>query len=290
MTRRAFTKIELLVVMAIVGLLGGILVAAVQKVRDRAYAARCSNRLRQIGLALHQHHNEHQRLPPGCSYRRGLDPMPHVSWSTRLLPYMGEAALWQQAVEAFAREKLFVRPPHPGSRVMPMFLCSSDPRQVFVVENNRDWAGFTCYLGVAGTNQTASDGLLYLDSRVSFAEVVDGTGNTIMVGERPPSADGVFGWWYAGWGQKKDGSADLILGAREIATHRSFRKCPPESARYRQGRADQQCDALHFWSLHFGGAHFAFADGAVRFVSYSADLILPALATRAGNESVIPPD
>ena len=50
------------------------------------------------------------------------------------------------------------------------------------------------------------------------------------------------------------------------------------------------CDSLHFWSPHPGGANFAFADGSVRFLSYSADTILPALATRAGGETVVLPD
>jgi prepilin-type processing-associated H-X9-DG protein len=50
------------------------------------------------------------------------------------------------------------------------------------------------------------------------------------------------------------------------------------------------CDALHFWSLHSGGANFAFADGSVRFLRYSADDVMPALATRAGGEVVAIPE
>jgi prepilin-type processing-associated H-X9-DG protein len=56
------------------------------------------------------------------------------------------------------------------------------------------------------------------------------------------------------------------------------------------GRLNNPCDRLHLWSLHAGGANFAFADGSVRFLSYSADSIMPALATRAGGETVAIPD
>ena len=112
-----------------------------------------------------------------------------------------------------------------------------------------------------------------------------------MIGERPPSADERFGWWYAGTGQDRDGSADMILGVREKrGSDFSLRSCPPGPYEFGPGRLDNQCDALHFWSLHPGGAHFAFCDESVRFLTYSADPILPALATRAGGETVAVPD
>ncbi|MEO2089144.1 MAG: H-X9-DG-CTERM domain-containing protein, partial [Gemmataceae bacterium] len=60
--------------------------------------------------------------------------------------------------------------------------------------------------------------------------------------------------------------------------------------RFVAGDLSRKCDAFHFWSLHSGGANFAFADGSVHFLNYSADAILPALATRAGGEVVALPD
>ncbi|MFO0803834.1 MAG: H-X9-DG-CTERM domain-containing protein [Gemmataceae bacterium] len=62
--------------------------------------------------------------------------------------------------------------------------------------------------------------------------------------------------------------------------------CSPTSQAFRPGRLENPCDVNHFWSPHPGGANFAFADGSVRFLSYSADPIMPALATRAGGEVV----
>ena len=69
-----------------------------------------------------------------------------------------------------------------------------------------------------------------------------------------------------------------------------YRACPPGPYTFVRGDLKNPCDTFHYWSLHPGGANFAFADGSVRFLSYSADAILPALSTRAGGESVVIPD
>jgi prepilin-type processing-associated H-X9-DG protein len=143
---------------------------------------------------------------------------------------------------------------------------------------------FTAFLGNAGTNLFRNDGVLFLDSQTRLTDVTDGASTTLLAGERPPSTDGHFGWWYGGWGQNKDGSADNVLGVRERHVYIRSVGCPPGPYHFEPGRIDNQCDALHFWSLHSGGAHFLFCDGAVRFLTYSADLILPELATRAGGE------
>jgi prepilin-type processing-associated H-X9-DG protein len=113
-----------------------------------------------------------------------------------------------------------------------------------------------------------------------------------MVAERPPSADLNFGWWYGGGGQSKDGSGDSVLGVREmyVGPFGSGQLCPAGPYHFGSGEISNQCDAFHFWSLHSGGANFLFCDGSVRFLAYSADSILPALATRAGSERVSVPD
>jgi prepilin-type processing-associated H-X9-DG protein len=66
--------------------------------------------------------------------------------------------------------------------------------------------------------------------------------------------------------------------------------CPPGPYAYTDGDLKSVCHAYHFWSRHPGGAHFAFCDGSVKFLRYSADAVLPALATRAGGEVAVVPD
>ena len=89
------------------------------------------------------------------------------------------------------------------------------------------------------------------------------------------------------------GSAEMILGVREqnLLPIVSGSKCGPGAWPYQPAAGfDDPCGVFHFWSPHPGGANFAFCDGSVRFLPYSADTILPALATRAGGEVVTLPD
>jgi len=289
--RRAFTLVELLVVIAIIAVCLGMVLPAVQRVRAAAARTKCTSNLRQIVLALHAYHDAQGSLPPGCSYLNGKSPQPHMSWLTRLLPYVEQEALWQRSLSAFMQNKFFETPPHFAicERVVPAYVCPMDPKaqqpQVFP-----DFTmAFTDYLGVWGTNRRQRDGVLFLDSNVRISDITDGTSNTLMVGERPPSADGVLGWWYAGWGQVQDGSAEMVLGVAEWNDGPQYRGCPRGPYSFSPGQLSNQCDTFHFWSLHPGGANFAYADGSVHFLSYSADSVMPALATRGGGEVVTVP-
>jgi prepilin-type N-terminal cleavage/methylation domain-containing protein len=289
--KRGFTLIELLVVIGIVAVLIGLLVPAVQRVRDAAARTTCSNNLRQIGLALHQYHQNQHALPPGMSYRDGLEPYLFMSWHTRLLPYLEQGPLWKQAQQAYAQfpDPFWHSPPHPLTTVLPFFGCPADGRTQDVGNAKGTAVALTSYLGVQGISQFRRGGVLYLDSHTRFADIRDGTSNTLMVGERPPSADQTFGWWYAGHGQEKNGTGDMVLGVRERNTGSQVFDCPPGPYSYGPGDPVNQCDMFHFWSLHFGGAHFLFADGGVRFLSYSVAPLMPALATRDGGEPVTDP-
>ncbi len=289
-TRRAFTLIELLVAIAIISVLIGLLLPAVQKVRQAAARMSCQNNLKQIGLALHHFHDIDAAFPTGVTSARPGEPYPRMAWPARLLPFLEQEPLWRATDGAYQYQPVpFVNPPHVGfGTPVRVFSCpmdgrTSDPQPTH--QNLR--AALTSYVGVLGTTYDRTDGVLHVDSRVRIADILDGTSNTIMVGERPPSADCWYGWWYAGFGQAGTGSGDMLLGARE----RNFggpyvSGCPPGPYRFQAGRLSEQCDLFHFWSLHPGGAHFLFADGSVRFLAYDADAILPALATRAGGETV----
>lgn len=288
--RRAFTLIELVVCLAVIGLLVGLTAAGVQRARASADRARCQNQLRQVALALHQYHQSHRSLPPGTSGPRS--DMPFAAWHLRALPYLERDDVWRDAVDAFKVEKDFLKPPHRWlSEPMPPFSCASDgrTREAAVVPSGAR-RGLTSYLGVEGVNAYRRDGVLFLDSATRLADITDGTSHTLMVGERPASASGVLGWWYAGWGMEQTGSGDAVLGVRAKNLGGYAPECDTGPYHFRRGSLTDPCAAFAFWSLHAGGANFALADGSVRFLRYEADSVMPALATRAGGEAGGVPD
>lgn len=294
--RSAFTLIELLVVIGIIAVLMGLLLSAVQKVRSAAARMQCQNAARQLGLALHNYHDARQAFPPGHRSFKNPDRMPFSGWSLSVLPFLEQPALASQADAAYKANPYPFRPAHPGlSAVVPAFLCPADSRTLTAqtAQRTKQLVAFTSFLGVAGLDAASTrDGVLYQDSPTRFADIADGTSNTLLLGERPPGADFQFGWWYAGAGQLVTGAADLVLGAREPNLQPVTSGSPCGPGRYPfmpAGGFNDPCGMFHFWSPHSGGANFVLADGSVRFLSYSADPLMPALASRAGGEAA-PPD
>jgi prepilin-type N-terminal cleavage/methylation domain-containing protein/prepilin-type processing-associated H-X9-DG protein len=290
---RGFTLIELMVVLAIIGVLLALLLAAIQRAREAASRAACLSNLRQVGLALQHFHDDNRAFPPGVSSPGRSNPYPWIGWHARILPYVENAPLWATVAPAFAINPDFrINPPHVAvSTVIPVYICPSDPRSDFahaVPTFPSFVAAYTDYLGNEGINLQRQEGVLYLDSHTRLTDIKDGTSNTLLVGERPPSPDGWLGWWYGGWGQNfTDGSANGVLGVREKNVYFYGGGCPVGPYEYGPGRLDNLCDVFHFWSLHIGGANFLFADGSVHFLPYSVSpKIMHALATRAGGEAV----
>jgi prepilin-type processing-associated H-X9-DG protein len=268
-------------------LLVGVMLSAVQKVRGTLARAECAAHLQQIGLGLNHYHDTHGSFPPGLSYRGGTDPMPFLSWLARILPFIEQEQMWRATVDAFSKDLRFTHdPPHiVRGRVVALFICPADSRVRSPARLGSANVGLTSYLGVSGHNLRSVDGILFLDSKTNSADVTDGLSNTIIVGERPPSTDLVLGWWYAGEGQNRTGSGDSVIGVRELNVDVWGPGCRRGPYQFTPGRTTNQCDAFHFWSPHSGGANFIFCDGSVRFLAYSADAIITALATRAGGEA-----
>lgn len=275
--------------MAIVAVVAALAVSAVSMARAAAAKAACGNHLRQLALALHQHHAEHHAYPAGSRSAKLQPKMPYLAWSAQMLPYLEQGSLWNQAQAAFAEEQLFWRPAHNPirSKVLPIFTCPADDRTRKPSPWGNKETGLLSYLGVAGVTSLREDGILFRDSRIRNAEISDGLSSTLMIGERPPCDNLRFGWWYAGLGQRRDGAGDCILGVRDACWRYDYcTECERQAYHFAADRVDNRCAFLHFWSLHAGGGHFAFADGSVRFLRYAADPLLPAMATRAGRESV----
>lgn len=277
-SRRGVTLAEVLVVIAIIAVLIGLLLPAVQKIRDASLRASCSNRLRQLGIGLHLYHDSNQSFPSGVSHPAPLpgvipihgddtDPYPLMTWHCRLLPFIEQNALWEQAVHAYSIDRYYLNnPPHTAGTVsVALFLCPSDMRRPQPGKSLDESAAPTSYLGIEGINHYVTGGMLYLDSRVRMADITDGMSNTLMVGERPPSVDVTFGRWYGGWGNW--GTADSTLGIEESGVQGWVRGCLDGPYQFCQGSERDPCSIFHYWSYHTGGGNFLSADGAVHFLT-----------------------
>lgn len=284
---RAFTLIETLVTIAILAILVGILLAAVQHARAAGAANSCRNNLRQLTLALQHYQDSHGGCPSGTRSR--FRSLPFSSWNTHILPLIEQGGLWRSAEEAYKKNWNFASSDHDAVRtsVVSLFICPADGRIMTLAQPDNVPAAITNYLGVSG--RSLEGGMLYHDSRVKFSDVGDGLSHTFLIGERPTSADEHFGWWYAGVGVNNSGNVDHYLAMNQFNVSFRAPTCPEGPYTFRAGRNDDMCSAFHFWSHHPAGANFALCDGSVRFFPYSTEAkLLDALATRAGGEVVNP--
>jgi prepilin-type N-terminal cleavage/methylation domain-containing protein/prepilin-type processing-associated H-X9-DG protein len=274
--RHAFTLIELLVVIAIIAILIAMLIPAVQRVRESAARTECRNNLKQIGVALHSYHDRRKMFPPG--YRSNVGPGnvdlgPGWGWASFILDDLEQGNLYRQinfgadigaAVNATSR-----------MQILSVFRCPSDippGNGLFVPTNHTASVAHANYVALFGNNEIEDDpgagnGLFFRNSQVRMRDIVDGTSNTLLVGER--SSNLALASW-TGSLTGADEAPALVLGT---ADH------PPN---------DPAAHTEDFWSRHSQGVNFLFADGTVRNIGNGIDpIVWQALATRAGGEVVV---
>jgi prepilin-type N-terminal cleavage/methylation domain-containing protein/prepilin-type processing-associated H-X9-DG protein len=280
--RRAFTLIELLVVIAIIAVLIGLLVPAVQKVREAANRMSCSNNLKQIGLAAHHFHDTHKTLPPAWIGDNSLDPDGWATWAVLLLPYLEQNQVYQLWDLRYPASK---QPQAAYQQQLSVLHCPSRPDFVLSINDFVPaGGGLSDYAACFGTaaDFDKSNGAIIPNNppkskdpsgfpiyttwkgKLRFADITDGTSNTFMFGEkhvRPNSLRGknedrsVFG-----------GQNNSIRRMAGIAANLDQRPLRPP---------DDQNGALansSFGSRHAGVCQFVFCDGRVQTIQLSVSL------------------
>jgi prepilin-type N-terminal cleavage/methylation domain-containing protein/prepilin-type processing-associated H-X9-DG protein len=312
--RGGFTLIELLVVIAIIGILIGLLLPAVQAAREAARRAQCINNLKQIGIALHNYHDQHGALPPGYvtiwhwvleAENNYMEYGPGWGWATHLLPQMEQGVLYNSlnTTGYFNNFQKGMMPPdliqsdaNSTGRVMVLssYLCPSDNAKRFMTVEidpmssnvllNICQVGPSNYAAMYGTSEPGVDGDGLFSRNLSFcaSDIRDGLSQTIAVGERSTNL-GVATWTGAvtnAWILPPPGGVGRYHpeGASGLILGHSGEFNTP---------GGYLSDCNQFYSNHGKGVNFLFADGHVSFlratISYST---YRALTTRAGGEPI----
>ena len=275
-SRSAFTLIELLVVIAIIAILIGLLLPAVQKVREAAARMSCQNNLKQIGLAMHNYESAYGGLPP----RRNLTAGQRRGWGPAILPHVEQAALGG----SYRLDRDFYAPENAANIIVPLkiFTCPSTPNNPRTV--TVDYSGVTS-TGAAGDyfGPNSFQSNLYGNPALSgnnactamhdgvnrkLLEITDGTSNTVLVSEQAGRPDfyimGVkqaSNTGMAAYNQWGPWAAYQVTRIQQFGSDGITADGPG-------GPCTINCNnSQGFYAFHTGGANAVFCDGSVRFLS-----------------------
>jgi prepilin-type N-terminal cleavage/methylation domain-containing protein len=290
---QGFTLVELLVVIAIIGILIALLLPAVQSAREAARRMQCSNNLRQIGLAILNYESQHKVFPPGgitktttCRIEGDWTTQNMSSWTVMILPFLEEKARYDQYDHAGTFAATWLRKGavnHPKQfRPLAKFECPSDPR------SGREWplnnyfgcqgGGATpeCFASSAPTRKIFRNGMFFANSRIGFPNLLDGSSNTLMVGESrymttktdteswsEGDRDKWHSWDSASIRATTNGEWSMTIGL--AATNLPINSF--DTPNWPQMTSS-------FSSYHPGGCHMLMGDGSGHFVSENINLDL----------------
>ncbi len=282
-TSRGFTLIELLAVIAVIAVLIGLLLPAVQQARESARRSQCQNHLKQIGLAVQNYHDTNNCLPMGSS-----NPSSVGSWGMMLalLPQLEKKALFETAntrnqnccAEILARQAM--NQLNPADKPVTLFFCPTDPNGNILLTSGPPTPTYTCgklyaytYLGVSGSvhsgcGSTANgEGLFFSRSNIRISQIYDGLSSTLAIGERGIPSDLAWGW--------------SICGGLECEHYLSTQIGLSVAKSLPAGTGVE----THFSSYHPGGASFLLADGHVKFLNNNINYnTYRSLSTRRNKE------
>lgn len=294
-SNRAFTLVELLVVIAIIGILISLALPAVQAAREAARRSQCLNNIRQLSLAMQNYDAAHKSLPAGFHWPDG------TLWSALILPQLGEEPLYN-TLEFGAPWGADDSPNEQACcTVVSMFRCPSAGAPLHVDSEGIPRRVPCTYLACASgkvvresgssprAGDDALDGLLFKNSRTRIAEIRDGTSSTMILGESLHRYDirgidhdgnrqGVDHWYFGSTDELAGINASEAVGSTAIEINALF-------------NSDRTIDEkeLCFSSNHPSGAHAAFADGHVTFISDAIDRnVWSTMGTRSGGEPLSP--
>jgi prepilin-type N-terminal cleavage/methylation domain-containing protein len=300
--REAFTLIELLVVIAIIGILIGLLLPAVQKVREAANRAKCKNNLKQMGLACHNHESVYGFLPTGGwgwnwvgDANRGAGHRQPGGWTFSILPFVEQQDVYRLATSATGCAQMISTPLSlyncPTRRTGGPFAGGVHSYNNFGGVNAPQMAR-TDYAANSGDNAgdennggptnladgdtnwkwasyaTTWTGVVFVGSEVHFSDIINGTSNTYLIGEKYLDPDNYLN------GTDPGDNENMYVGFDNDTTRST--DYPPT-----QDKPGVQ-NTFWFGSMHPGGLNMLNCDGSVAVIAYNID---PAVFKQGGRRN-----